>query len=157
MKKYIYLIIPLIVLLLVGCNSKGKDIEEDIKKIKSISSFKFNYTQGYAINSDINYTINCDEKCIAKIKPYGVSYEDETVIEVNEDIVKELIKVLNDYKVINWDGFDRYVKDVLDGDSFSFYLEANNGISIHASGYMSWPNNYKKVREKIDNFFNNLL
>ena len=158
MKKVLYIIIPIIVLLtimlIIIFLPKEK---EELKKINNISHFSFYYSQGYAINSDIKYYIDCEESCIAKIKPYGIDDEDIKEVEVDNDFINKVIDVFDKYEVIKWDGFDRYDKDVLDGNSFSFNLTTNDGTNIHASGYMEWPDNYKEVREELNNLFNSLI
>ncbi len=158
MKKILYIIIPIIILLtilLIIIFIPKKEKTKDIKKITSISHFSFYYSQGYSINSDIRYYLDCDNKCIAKIKPYGMN--EETIKEVDDSFVESLITILNNYEVIKWDGFDRVAKDVLDGDSFSLYLESKDSIKIHSSGYMLWPENYREVREELNKLFNSLL
>ena len=44
----------------------------------------------------------------------------------------------------------------LDGDSFSFSLYTEDGKSISASGYMSWPKNYGEVEKELTNIFDAL-
>ena len=152
----IFLIIFLITILLIIFLKPNNKKQEKIKEIKDIDSFSFYYSNGYAINSDIRYKIECDTECIATIKPYGISEEDQKIVEVSSNIIDKLLDIFNEYEIIKWDGFDRYAKDVLDGDSFSFYLKTKDGIKINASGYMLWPDNYRLVRDKIDNIFNNI-
>ena len=121
-----------------------------------LNYFRFSYSRGYAINSNIIYEINeKDGKYIASIKPYGISNEDKKEIEVNEDILNQISEILNKYDVSLWDGFNESDRDVLDGDDFSFNLKTDNN-KISASGYMSWPTNYREVRDEIDTIFNNL-
>lgn len=66
--KYILIIISVLLIIslsiLILCNRKEKE------KIESISSLSFFYTNGYAINSDIRYEIDCKDRCIAIIKLY---------------------------------------------------------------------------------------
>ena len=161
MKKIIYIIIPVIVLLtillIIILQPKKEEEEHYEGKINSITHFSFYYSQGYAANSDIRYYIDCEDTCIAKIKPYGIDDEDIKEIEVDNAFIKKVVTVLNKYEVIKWNGFNKYAKDVLDGDSFSLILDANDNIYIQASGYMLWPDNYKEVREELNNLFNSLI
>ena len=124
--------------------------------IEDLEYFYFSYSNGYEINSNIIYEINKkDNKYIASIKPYGISSDDKKEVEINKDILDQINDILNEYNVILWDGFHENDKDVLDGDSFSFNLKTKKD-NISASGYMMWPNNYRNVREKLDEIFNNL-
>ena len=159
MKKVLYIIIPIIILLtlllIIFIRPTAKD-KEELKIIKSIKHFSFYYSQGYSINSDIRYYIDCNDTCIAKVKPYGIDNEDIKEVEVDNNFINKLVEILNKYEVIKWDGFDRVAKDVLDGDSFSLNLDANDDIRVNASGYMLWPDNYRIVREEINSLFSNI-
>lgn len=155
--KMKYVVIILVVLLILGllifilCNKKEKE------KIKSISSLSFFYTNGYAINTDTRYEIDCKDNCIAIIKQYGKSEEESVEVEIDSDILNKIIDVLNKYDVIKWDGFHKNDKGVLDGDSFSLHFTYNQEKKVSASGYMMWPTNYRNVRDELDNIFNGLM
>ena len=107
-----------------------KEISDQFYLLESVDPSKFSRYSYLGYNPI--HKISCKDN---KVIFDGYEYYSNNPID-------EISKVLNDYKVINWDGFDRYVKDVLDGDSFSFYLKANDDISVRASGYMTWPKNY---------------
>ena len=127
--------------------------------IKDIYSFNLSYTKGYSINSNIRYEMIFDKeknKYIAKIKPYGVLEKDKKEIVVDNDKIIELGNILKKYHVEKWDGFNKLAKDVLDGDSFYLSVFMNDNNSIHASGYMIWPDGYKDFISKIDEFFMNI-
>ena len=145
----VLLTISLVILLL--CNKKKEE-----EKIESISSLSFFYTNGYAINSDIRYELDCKDKCIAIIKPYGESEEDSIEVEVNKDILNKIIDVLNKYNVLKWNGFSGSDKYVLDGDSFSIHFTYNDEKRVSASGYMMWPDNYREVKDELDSIFKEL-
>jgi hypothetical protein len=138
-------------------NTKDEEKIEEIKQINSINSFTFNYTNGYAINSDIRYSVNCKENCVAKIKLKDVSDEDTQIIDVDDDFISELVSILNKYDVIKWDGFDKFANDVLDGDSFSLSIITKDDIKVHATGYMEWPDNYRIVKLELDDLFQKLI
>lgn len=124
--------------------------------IETIKSMSFRYTTGTAYLSNVDYDIRCEEKCIATIKPEGVHEEDAKKVELDENFIQELIIFFNEKKVYKWDGFSKSDKHVLDGCSFHFYLHEKNGRGIEATGYMMYPRNYKNVREKLDQIFQDL-
>lgn len=129
----------------------GKDIS-----MNDFKYFHFSYSKGYEINSNIIYEINeIDGKYIASIKPYGVADEDKKEVEIMQDTLDQIENILNKYDVVNWNGFHENDKGVLDGDSFSFILKTKDN-QINASGYMSWPTNYRNVRDEIDVIFDEL-
>lgn len=124
--------------------------------INNLSHFRFSYSKGYAKDSNIVYEINkIDDKYNAYIKPYGISEEEAKTIQIDETTINKIGEILNKYNVILWDGFNENDKDVLDGDSFYFFLKARNQ-KVSASGYMRWPSNYKNVRDELDTLFDNL-
>jgi hypothetical protein len=156
--KSIYIIVPFVVILIlifvlifVFAMHKKEAIMTDIK------SLNYSYSQGYAMNAYVRYELECKEKCILKYKPLYVPEEDFKKVEVNEEVVKELESILNKYEVYKWDGFNKSNKNVLDGDDFHFSVNLKDGTSISASGYMSWPKNYREVSDEISTLFNKLF
>lgn len=150
--KYIVLI-GIILLLVLGVlfilvhNKKVKE------KIESISSFSFFYTNGYAINSDIRYEIDCKKECIAIIKQYGKDEDEKVEAKIDDETLNKIVEVLNRFDVLKWDRFSKSDKNVLDGDSFSMHFTYNDGKRVSANGYMVWPANYRNVRDELDNIF----
>lgn len=69
----------------------------------------------------------------------------------------EIEGLLNKYNVSNWNGFHGNNKDVLDGDSFGFYVTMKNGDKIDSSGYMSWPKNYGEVKNGLESIFKKVI
>ena len=47
-------------------------------EMNDLKSFSFFYTTGYAMNADVRYEVDCNDKCIAKIKLNGVE-EDKAI------------------------------------------------------------------------------
>lgn len=149
--KYIILIIALLVIALSCFLIFRKRVE-----ITSINSFYLTYTKGYAMNSYVRYELRYDEKeekWIATIKPYGIEEEKKKEVIVEEEVSKTLEKILKEYHVEKWDGFEKRDKNVLDGDSFSLSVRMENDNDISASGYMMWPKNYRDVVNKVDEIF----
>ena len=123
-------------------------------KISDIESFEFSYQVGNYMNGWISYKIKKeDDKWIAIIKHNQVAEEDATKIDIKEDKIEELKKILEEYKIGKWDGFQGSNKHVLDGHSFSLYIKFEDNTSISASGYENYPSGYKEFRSKMDSFF----
>ncbi len=119
-----------------------------------IKSFHLSYSNGYMMNANIIYEFKLeDDRYIASIKPYLVADENTLIIDIDQDIVEKIVDILKKYEVNKWDGFDKVDKDVLDGDSFSLSVWFKDDKSIHASGYMMWPENYRNVRDEISDIF----
>lgn len=121
------------------------------KKIESITRLHFSYSNGYMANAYTTYDIELkDNKYYVVIKPYLIPEEQTFEVEIDKKTIKEIINILNKYEVSEWDGFSKSDKNVLDGDSFSFWVYLEDGTDIHASGYMMWPKNYGEVRSELD-------
>ena len=121
------------------------------EKINKLNSLRFTYSTGYHINAYVIYEISLvDGKYIASIKPTDLPDEDKKEYELSKEDVNTVIKKLNEYKIISWDGFRKTDKHVLDGNSFSMYIIYDGDKTISASGYMVWPNNYRNVRDYLD-------
>ena len=128
--------------------------EESKEDVAVINELSYRYTSGYEINSDVSYDIICDKKCRVSIKPYGKSKEEAITKTLSTSQVDELRSILVKYNIVSWDGFKKTDKDVLDGDSFSFYLKYNNDETVSASGYMMWPSHYRDFQKEFEGLFN---
>ena len=125
--------------------------------ISDISKLSFSYSTGYAMYSSVLYEINYqDDKYLLKIKPDKVPDEEAKEYELDEKQIQEIINILTKYNVSSWNGFDKVDKNVLDGNSFTFKLVTKSGEEIYAHGYMKWPNNYKEVKNELNNYFMNI-
>lgn len=149
--KYIVLIMSLLHLLIIILALILAMLPEE-KEIENMKYFRFSYTTGYHMNASVSYEIELiDGKYIAKIKPTDIPEEDAQTIEISENEVKTIENKLSEYHVSLWNGFHKSDKNVLDGNSFSLSIRYKNNDSISASGYMMWPNNYREVRDYLDN------
>lgn len=135
-------------LISTGCTFFKRNIE-----IKDIKSLTFSYSTGNEIYSNVRYELDCSENCKVTIKPSGISDEDKYETDVDSKFVKRIEDVLNKYNVASWNGFNKNDKNVLDGDSFSTYINYGENGYISASGYMMWPNNYSDVRDELNTIF----
>ncbi len=106
------------------------------------------------MNARVRYEIdyNNNEYKITII-PNGIPDEDKLEIIIEEKDINRIISILKKYNISKWNGFNKVDKNVLDGNSFSFYLRMQNDTTIEASGYMKWPEDYGKVKSELDNIF----
>ena len=127
------------------------------KPINGLTCMHFTYTTGYHMYAYTIYDIEYkDGKYIASIKPTDIPDEEKKEVELSNDVVANIEKKLTEYNVSKWDGFNENDKYVLDGDSFSFSLKYENEVSISAHGYMRWPDNYRDVRNYLDDVLGSL-
>ncbi len=155
--KYI-LIIALVIIMAIGgfyyMKYRKEKVKDEDLEIANIKSFYITYTNGYMMSSYTRYQLTIkDGIYMVEIKPYGVGEEDKLETEVTIDLLEEITKILKKYEVNKWDGFNKSDHNVMDGDSFSLGIWFKDNKSIHASGYMMWPDNYRNVRDEISDLF----
>ena len=146
--KYVLSGIVVVLLVLgvyVAVFSKPKSI--------TIKKLTFSYSSNNMMYGYTRYELECTDKCMATVKVYGVPDEDAVTVEVDKEEVEELEKKLSKYEVYKWNGFKKSDRNVLDGNSFSFFLTTKDDDYIGATGYMKYPNNYSEVRSVLDSFF----
>ena len=146
-EKILWIIISIFVLIGLGVILVFTAKKPTSGSIKSIKTMYFTYTSGYMMNAYTRYELEKREDgYYVKIKPNGIPEEETQEAKVSEDDISKIIQTLNENKVVKWNNFHESDKYVLDGDSFSFSLNTEDGIDISASGYMRWPDNYGEVR-----------
>ena len=127
------------------------------KEITGIKSFDFSVRENNTIHGDVNYVVKkTDNGYTALVKPVNTDPAECPEFPIDEGKVDELIRILNEYEVYKWDGFDKVDKNVLDGRSFTLSIWINDEDNISAHGYMKYPGNYKEVRGAFDAFFEGL-
>lgn len=158
--KYIIIIGVMVCLIIGGGIYLVKKLKEKeiIKKIEigELTSLYFSYSNGYMMNANIWYEFKYDDnsdRYMVMIKPYLIEDENRLEVEVDESFKDKLKEILVKYEVFKWEGFSKSDHNVLDGDSFSFNAWFKDKTSIHASGYMMWPENYRNVRDELDKLF----
>ena len=132
-------------------------LNKKTKPINGLTYMHFTYTTGYHMYAYTIYDIEYkDGKYMASIKPTDVPDEEKKEVELSSEVVTNIEKKLTEYKVSKWDGFNESDHGVLDGNSFSFSLKYENEESISAHGYMRWPDNYRDVRNYLDEVLGSL-
>ena len=94
-----------------------------------------------------------------EVSLYSIRYSqngDERVLIKRAVISKEAaLKLLNDCKVMSWDGFSgahpRWVKD---GIMFRLDAVVNDGATIKASGSQNFPKRYREFTDGLHNILN---
>ena len=119
--------------------------------IEGLKSLEFGYSDGRRIKAV--YKIDSDSTGYTVTIQKGYSDENLPTFTATAQQIAELEQVLNSYEVGSWDGFKRSALNVKDGINFHLYIWLKNGKSIHASGYESYPKNYKEVRKALEEFF----
>ena len=153
MKKVLIIVSVLLIVLLGGLMII---LKRDVKEISSLKSLEYSYSAGMTVNGYSRYKVECNDKCIALIKPVNLAEEEKKEIELTNDQVAVIEELLKKYEVNKWDGFNKSDANVLDGSSFSISIVMKNGDIISAHGYMKWPDNFREVSSTLDSFFEEL-
>ncbi len=143
MKKVLFAIC--LALLLVGCgNSKEDNIVE------------FQYGYGSYNTVHCNYMIKIEKN--KYVLTYEETNSDANVIikEIKKKDVQKLEKIIKDYELDKWDGFDESDDDIYDGSDFKLNVVYESGETINAFGYMKYPDNYKKGHNALVEFLEKL-
>lgn len=69
--------------------------------------------------------------------------------EKENEVYEQILKLLNECKVMSWDGFSESDPRALDGTIFSFIAIVNDGIKINATGSNAYPKNYDRFKDTI--------
>ncbi len=108
--------------------------------VRALSSF-FVYRSG-EINYDF-YQITREED------GYFVSVNEEPAQPVRADAAEALMRVIDTYDMVSWDGFSESRSFVLDGESFWLDFTLTDGTGIHAVGDNAYPAHYFDAMEEI--------
>ena len=148
MKKILlFIIIPI---LLIGCEKK--DIEKKLEK--EIVYFQYEYGSGEGFY--YTYKIENDNNKYIFTKEIFSSNDKSFKKEIDEKVLEELNKIINDNEIYNWNGFNKSDDRVLDGSGFTLIIRYNDESLINAHGYMKYPSNYKEAANKLIEFLNNI-
>jgi len=161
MKKTIILI--LLTVLLVGCtNKRGTTVIYDGAGAVPLSGgsgmgrlVDFSYSFGSYFMGDWSYHIYEEggKVFIAAEGFNGVQLD--TIAEVPEGTLGEIMKIIDDYDIMSWNGFAKYDKNTPDGYGFGLAAEYERG-SLTASGYLRYPRKYESGHEALAEYLEKL-
>lgn len=63
-------------------------------------------------------------------------------------VISRVAEIIEKYRLVRWDGFDKSRKNVLDGRSFSVSF-CCGGKNVSCSGYERYPKNYKEAAREF--------
>ena len=150
------MIIGLLITIVLSIFLQSMPVFYDGEGVYQIKKLEYSYTNGYEINSDVSYKIDCEDKCILIIKEYGKDEKDIITKKLTNKDMDKFEDMLNKYHILSWKGFNKSDKNVLDGNSFSFRLRYNDDEKLSASGYMMYPNHYNSFQKEFENYVDSL-
>ena len=134
------------VIILTGCKSKKNDYGDIIDLSFSYGS----YNGGY-----YNYSISESNGVIYYRANGSNGVQLDVIKEIDFSYLDKIKKIVNEYNVDEWDGYNERDDSVSDGSSFSLNIQYMDK-TISASGYMKYPKNYNKVKEKLLKLFDEI-
>ena len=146
------MIIGLLITIVLSVFLQSMPVFYDGEGVYQINKLEYGYTNGYEVNSDVSYKIDCEDKCILIIKEYGKDEKDVITKKLTNKDMDKFEDMINKYHILSWKGFNKSDKNVLDGNSFSFRLRYNDDEKLSASGYMMYPNHYRDFKEKFEEY-----
>lgn len=124
----------------IGMSGCGKIVSEPITSVESmeIEIFSMEGCQKYEfVNENGKGELRYYNDYTTNTRP---NYQLESSVECDPD---EFAELMNTCKVPKWDGFHgKHPQDVMDGASFGFTANVNNGKTIEASGSANYPKGY---------------
>ena len=74
--------------------------------------------------------------------------------EGDEDLLRDVQRIVGAYDITKWDGFDESDPNVLDGSMFFFYAKLADGSEINAHGTNAYPDRFNEFQRSIRNLMN---
>ena len=115
-----------------------------MKKIYSFNKILLRLS-GMRVSEEYELICKNDRAELSLYVFYYTSGEEERRLEKRtETDLESIINLLNDCKVIKWDGFfGKNPPGLLDGTMFRFEAEVNDGMRIYAHGSNNFPKHYR--------------
>ena len=155
MKKKVLLILSIILILVIVLilfiigYRKNEAIKNDIVTF----SYETSGSTGYS-----KYNISENGKKIIFSYESDIFGRKDINKEIDKYYLEKLLKIVNDYNIYEWDGFDESIEgEFMDGTSFNFEIVFKDGKTIKASGYEATPDNYKEAINAIAELFSPLI
>ena len=146
-KKLIIILVLFGLFLFTGCEKK-------LNYEKHLINLSYSYgdkTSGYI---DYNIIVDGDE---ISYKVYGTLSKSKYITkEIDKTYIDKINKIIEKYDVLDWDGFNKHKDKESDEIVFSIHLGYDDGSNYSASGYMSYPDNFKTVHKELLKLFDSL-
>ncbi len=143
----------LLFLLMTACTNT----EEDMKQITSFDTITISITGTMASTEEYELVRTADGVDFSYYSGGWNFNEDmdreECLINRvagNEENYQQMLALLNECEVMEWNGFNESNPNVLDGESFSFSATVNDGTTISAGGSNAYPKNYATLLHAIE-------
>jgi hypothetical protein len=126
-----------------------------MKKIYSIGKILLRLS-GMRVTEEYEIVCNNDRAELSLYVFYYTNGEEKRRLEKRaETDIDLIINLLNECKVIKWDGFfGKNPPGLLDGTMFRFEAEVNDGMKIYAHGSNNFPKHYRDLTKALYEILN---
>lgn len=150
-KKFAFIGVLIIlgaVLYLIYINRNNEEKNNEIKS--------FHYSYGSFLNGYLDYDIREENGTIFLSASGKNGIDLEIDKEVDEKILEDIEKLIEDNHIENWNGFSEVDHDILDGYSYNLIIKYKNGKKLLATGYMKFPANYEQGHKALTEYLEEL-
>ena len=81
---------------------------------------------------------------------YFLKENDNEATPLADEFAAQIRKIVTDYDLLSWDGFDESMQYVLDGEDFSLEVRYADGTAARAYGSNAFPDGYHEVMARLD-------
>lgn len=135
-----------------GCNNPGAKVDPN----DTITYFSYSKGGGMRRFDGFKYLVEATKDGRAHFR-FNEDYPDEKDFTIDDcSVFDSLQQIVLKHKMYKYDGHYKPDFDILDGQSWSFYVKYASGATISAGGYMAGPNGYgdafQEVRDCLDHW-----
>ena len=130
-----------------GTNGIGK---KAVDNESGVNTFFYSYNASIGADSYSYSVVEKDGKHFLEYE--SMIYQDygTMTMELDVDFLDQLTKLYKDCRLAEWDGYDKYATNVMDGDGFSLRLSFRDGQSMSAHGSNCAPDGYGEFYQKME-------
>jgi len=116
----------------------------------------FCYMQGAHPGATYEFTVHTPGPGEVSVAMFGQNLVGEALdlcLQVDEAVFAEVGRIVTEYDLRAWDGFDETEPGVIGGHHFYLEVFFSDGTQIAAGGYMRYPENYAEADAAIMAYF----
>lgn len=161
MKKF--RIISSVLMMVLGlCGCASHDPVNVIDKGEPIEFDHFILMETGTMAGYLAYEASCDGDTVVVEKYYANELYDEdkqdyavykdvfSSVVGGPELYQKLTEILENVNAVEWDGFNGFDDEVLDGGGFSFSLEKEGNTLVDAEGSNAYPENYSLFKKELE-------
>lgn len=133
-----------------GCNNPGAKIDPN----DTITYFSYSEGGGMRRFDGFKYRVEATKDGRVHFL-FNEDYPDEKEFTIDDhSVFDSLQQIVLKHKMYKYEGHYQPKFDILDGQSWNFYVKYASGATISAGGYMAGPNGYGEAFQEVINCLN---